>query len=80
MKSKLFSLAKNDYVHAGYEAILGALAGYIYPILNGAATFNMASAKLAIVGAVMLGLRKAISLYLTNSEGQILTPEKTTDK
>jgi hypothetical protein len=75
MKSKLFSLSANEYVQAAYKAFLGAVLGYALPILSGAGVFNMQSAKLAILGALTLGLHKGIGLYLTNSNGDILKKE-----
>jgi len=77
MKSKLFQLAKNDYVHAAYEAAVGAIVGYAYPILRGQGTFSLQSAKLALIGAIIMGARKAIELYLTNSVGQFAKVEPT---
>ena len=80
MKSKFKSLIANDYVHAGYEACVGAIAGYAYPVIMGQAVFNIKSAKIALAGAIILGLRKAIKLYYTNSKGQFAKIEPIENK
>jgi hypothetical protein len=72
------SLSKNDYVKAGVEAAIGAVAGYVLPILSGGAIFSLVSAKAALTGAVVLGLRKAITLFFTNSNGEVFKKESDT--
>ena len=80
MKSVFLKLLKNDYIHAAYEACIGAIVAYIYPIVMGQQVFTWHSAKLALLAAAALGLRKAIQLYFTNSEGKFLKPEPIVDQ
>lgn len=75
MKSEFLKLIKNDYIHAGYEVVIGALIGYIYPIFQGQDVFNFASFKLALIGGLSLGIRKIIELWLKNSDGMFLKTE-----
>jgi hypothetical protein len=75
MKSLFLKLSKNDYVKIGLETALGALAGYALPILGGAAVFSWAGLQGAATGATLLGLRKGITLWLTNSKGEVLKSE-----
>lgn len=70
MKSKFLQLFKNDYLKAVYEATLGGVVGYVLPLLDGAELFNIESAKTALIGAVILGVRKGLTLWLTNSKGE----------
>ena len=76
MKSEFLKLIKSDYVHVAYEAAIGAIAAYALPILYGQGVFNWQSAKAALIGAVILGARKGITLWLTNSNGEVLKPEQ----
>ena len=40
IKSLYASLSKNDYVETFADTIIGAIAGYILPIIYGTAAFN----------------------------------------
>ena len=56
MKSTFKSLLANDYVHAAYKAAIGAIIGWVLPILSGHEVFSALGAKTAILGAISLGL------------------------
>lgn len=76
MKSKFKQLLKNDYFEIITESIIGAISGYFLPIIKGDIAFNLLSFKLALFGALSMGIRKAYILYFKNSEGKIYKKEK----
>ena len=77
MKSKFKQIIKSDYFEIIVRAIMGAVAGYLMPVVNHQATFDMNNFYCAIVGAVITGGEKAITLYFTNSLGQSFKKEPT---
>ena len=80
LKSLFLKLEGNDYVKIFVETAIGGVAGYVLPILYGTAVFSMVNAKAALIGAVLMGLRKAVTLFITNSNGKVLVKEIPTVK
>jgi hypothetical protein len=75
LKSDFMKLAHNDYVKAFVETVIGGVVGYLYPVFMGHGIFNWQSAKLALFVAISAGIRKVLTTYFTNSQGQILKIE-----
>lgn len=83
MKSKIFSLLKQDWFEAGFEAAYGAIAGYLAPFIvclsnmstNCLELINWKSFVCAICLAIIAFGRKAFSLYFKNSIGQTFIKE-----
>ena len=75
MKSEFKKLLKNDYFEVVYETLLWSVIGYVLPILESGQIFNWLSFKVAIISGLSMGIKKAIKLYLSNSEGRFMAKE-----
>ena len=75
MKSEFKKLLKSDYFEIFYETLMWAVIGYVLPVLNGDAVLNLTSLYAALGAGVVMGVKKAVKLYLTNSAGKFLRKE-----
>ena len=76
MKSKLFNLNRRDFFKGLVVAILTAIITFLTDILQSGVVIDIDVLKRVAVASVIGFLSYILKNMLTNSEGQILTPEK----
>ena len=73
--SNLFNLNLKDLVKGAFTTVIGAILTGVYAIIQSGGSFSVATLKPIAVGGVVAGLSYLGKNLLTNSQGQVLTPE-----